>query len=161
MDETTKPSNRIPEPAAALGYLGALPFVVCATAIWLLDTEMRLQIINLVIALGTVLLAFMGGVRWGLAMRMGDGPTFAALGISIAPAMLGGVVFLLTIIWPDDLTVMTGQLGLLIAAFLILLASDFQATRTGEAPDWYPGLRVPLTALVVASMVAAVARLVL
>ncbi len=153
--------GKIPEPAAALGYLGALPFVVCATAIWLGAVEIREPIVMLITALAAVLLAFMGGVRWGIAMGHEDGPSFIALGISVTPAIISGVALLLIILAPGSIVTTTAALGLLIVSLLALLWSDLQATQAGEAPEWYPGLRIPLTALVVVSLLASLARIVL
>ncbi|MGF1453787.1 MAG: DUF3429 domain-containing protein [Alphaproteobacteria bacterium] len=153
--------GRIPEPAAALGYLGALPFVVCATAIWLGAAEIREPIVTLIAALGAVLLAFMGGVRWGLAMGDEGGPGFLALGISVTPAIISGVALLLIILGPGAITTTAAALGLLVVSLLALLWSDLAATCAGDAPEWYPGLRIPLTALVVVSLIASLARIVL
>ena len=41
---------------------------------------------------------------------------------------------------------------LLVVAFACLLVFDSQASRKAQAPAWYPRLRLPLTAVVVVSL---------
>ncbi|MCP5432346.1 MAG: DUF3429 domain-containing protein [Alphaproteobacteria bacterium] len=144
-------SHPIPQPAAALGYLGALPIVVLAVAAWLGDAGLKSFAIGTEIMLGALLLVFIGGVRWGLAMAAAPGPGFASLAVSVVPALL--VWGVLTV---EDRAI---QLGILIAAFLALLVSDLRLTARGGAPAWYPGLRVPLTVLVVGALGASLAAL--
>jgi hypothetical protein len=37
-----------------------------------------------------------------------------------------------------------------------MLVVDVRATRSGDAPPWYPKLRIPLTSMVVASLLLGV-----
>ncbi len=154
-------SNRIPESAAALGYAGALPFVLAAAGVWMLDESARPTAIAVLLGFALMILSFMGGVRWGLAMRFEGGPTFPQLLISVIPAAIAFVVYLTGVFWGQTGPVLIAQFVILIVAFAGLLWSDFLATRQGEAPSWYPGLRVPLTILVEASLVAALVRVAL
>ncbi len=151
-DQTT---SRIPAAASTFGYLGALPFAVGATAFWLLEDARALAALA---AYGAIILSFMGGVRWGLAMTRAEETGFAQLGLSIAPAFVAWAALLTTILWPDDPLAPAIQLLLLTAAFAGLLWSDLQATRRDLAPAWYPGLRIPLTVIVLASLAVALAR---
>lgn len=132
----------VPPVAAALGYAGAVPFLVGATGV-----ALALLPATPLLAYGAVILAFMGGIHWGLGMP-GTTPDARRLGLSVVPALLGWAALLLG-----------GRPGLLLlaAAFVGLLALDLATVRSGAAPAWYPSLRVPLTAVVVASLLLAAA----
>jgi hypothetical protein len=132
----------VPPVAAALGYAGAIPFLAGATGV-----ALALLPAGPLLAYGAVILAFMGGIHWGLGMP-GALPDGRRLGLSVVPALLGWAALLLG-----------GRHGLLLlaVAFLGVLALDLAAARSGAAPAWYPSLRVPLTAVVVASLLLAAA----
>ena len=75
-----------------------------------------------------------------------DGPSFSRLGASVVPSLLGwGAVFL-----PASVGLLT-----LAGGFLAMLFFDWHASQQGRAPAWYPRLRWPLTATVVASLILA------
>ncbi len=154
-------SHRIPEAAAALGYAGALPFIIAATAVWMIAPDLRAVTVQFLVGFGVVLLSFTGGVRWGLAMRAEGGPTFLQLLIAAVPAGISWITIFLGTIWPGLAIGPIVQLVLLIVAFGILLWSDFIATHAGEAPQWYIGFRAPLTILVELSLIAALVNLLL
>jgi len=44
---------------------------------------------------------------------------------------------------------------LLALAFAAMLGVDIWATRVGQAPEWYPKLRIPLSCVVVAALLFA------
>ncbi|NWG46305.1 MAG: DUF3429 domain-containing protein [Alphaproteobacteria bacterium] len=142
--------GQIPQPAAALGYAGALPVVILAVLVWAGSDAVAAFALPTLIQLTTIILAFMGGVRWGIAMAGPAGPRFGPLIVSILPALIAWPVMVI-----ENRVV---QMALLVMAFAGLLVSDLRATRRGEAPAWYPGLRVPLTVLVVGSLGACLAR---
>jgi hypothetical protein len=144
----TPGAQAIPSAAAVLGYAGALPFVVGATVLWLSDAGMGQAVHFAILTYGAVILSFMGGVRWGLEMvgPHSDAPRAGTLIVSVLPALIawGALLISRPIL----------QLAILIVAFAWLLLSDRGATRRGEAPAWYPGLRIPLTLTVEASLAA-------
>lgn len=135
-------ATAVPPIAAALGYAGAIPFLVGAAAV-----ALALLPPTPLLAYGAVILAFMGGIHWGLGMP-GSAPDAGRLALSVVPALLGWAALLLG-----------GRPGLLLlaVAFLGLLALELATTRSGVAPSWYPTLRVPLTAVVVTSLLLAAA----
>lgn len=140
-----------PPAAKWLGYAGALPFIAGAIGSMPFAEALRPFAFMALLGYGAIILSFMGGVHWGVAMIRGD-HEWAALGRSIVPALLA------------LLAVMLGGaigLGVLAAGFAGLLAYDEQETRAGRVPEWYPSLRRPLTAIVVTCLViGALARLV-
>lgn len=143
----TKPT--IPRPALVLGWLGVLPFATfSALAISgaLLASETAT---NALILYGAIILSFMGGAQWGLAMSGSDdvatlGPRLA---ISVLPALAAfGLWFLGSSM---------ALLGLSFT-FLALLSYDISTTRAGKAPPWYAKLRIQLTSAVVVCLLLAV-----
>ncbi|BCX19300.1 MAG: hypothetical protein KatS3mg117_2982 [Geminicoccaceae bacterium] len=135
---------RVPEPAALLGFAGLLPFVAGALAA-LAGGPLGPWASAALLAYAAVILSFMGGVHWGLAMSA-ERPSWLRYGASVVPALLGWAALLLG-----------GRFGflLLVASFASLLAYDLGAVRAGEAPAWYPRLRWPLTTGVVLTLLLA------
>jgi Protein of unknown function (DUF3429) len=139
--------SRIPPVALALGIGGLIPFVACAAAVAL---DVRLPVIDdparALLGYGAVILSFLGGVRWGFALRMlDDGLRAQALVISVVPS----IVAWLTLLAP----VMMG-LAVMPLLFLLLGLADRRLTDVG-APAWYARLRVLLTSIVVLTLLAA------
>lgn len=130
-----------PAPALALGLLGLVPFVAAAI-IPLLHPPATDISARALVAYGAVILSFIGGVRWGLAIssRAAEGVA-GPLVISIAPSLVGWIAVLIG-----------GRAGLatLALALAVLLVADL---RLAVAPAWYRALRLPLTAGAVASLV--------
>ena len=138
----------VPPAAKWLGALGALPFVALAAAATIPDIPYREPAWFALAAYGAVILSFLGGVHWGLTIA-GFGPqgtvcrTSRRLAYSVIPSLVGWGALLLP-----------RPIGLLVlaAAFAAAVLFDSWASRIGEAPSWYPKLRWPLTAVVVASI---------
>jgi hypothetical protein len=138
---------RVPRSAAWLGGLGASPFVALAVATPWLDGADRLFAAHALLAYGATILSFLGGIQWGLAISSIDNANSARLAarltLSVVPSLAGWVALLVT-----------GTAGLLILAVSIaaVLLVDLRATRIGEAPLWYPRLRIPLSCAVIAAL---------
>ena len=139
--------TRIPLSAALLGALGAAPFIGLSCAIPLLDGSPRTITAHALVAYGATILSFLGGVHWGLAIGSGSGGKNGALParlvVSVIPSLAG---------WAGLLVPETTGLFILAAAIAAMLGVDIQATRLGQAPPWYPKLRIPLTCVVVATL---------
>jgi len=139
-------SLAVPSGAAWLGGLGLLPFVAGALLVATTDSPWAIDGLR---SYGAIILSFLGGIHWGLAIAddgasSGLGAIWPRLGASVIPALIAWVALLL------DPTM--GFL-LLAIAFVLLLLGDLAATRRGFAPRWYPRLRVPLTSIAVLSLV--------
>ena len=95
-----------------------------------------------------VILAFMGAIHWGLAMRADEASDQAPvqLGLSVIPPLLGWFALSL----PINLA-----LPVFFLAFAALYFADVWAVRHGLAPVWYLALRKPISIVVVASLVVA------
>jgi len=140
--------THVPSPAKWLGALGAIPFVFLALAGPFIEASFQERAHFGLAAYGAVILSFLGGVHWGLAIAdagsvQSNGATFARLGISVVPSLVGWGALLLS--KPISLLVLA-------AAFLGLLLFDMHASRKAQTPAWYPKLRLPLTVVVAASL---------
>lgn len=144
--------RRVPRPAAWLGGLGLVPFAAGAAGTWLLADPRREAALFLLAAYAAVILSFMGAVHWGLALREAGGPPARALGASVVPALLAW--FALSIPPAAGLVVMA-------VGFAGVYVLDVRAVAAGMAPAWYPRLRVPLTAAVLACLGIAMAGVLL
>ncbi|MFK7888762.1 MAG: DUF3429 domain-containing protein [Gammaproteobacteria bacterium] len=138
MEQNT--ATRVPANAAWLGGLGALPFIGLALLSIFSNLNDALALLALS-AYGAVILSFLGGIHWGLAIgRAPDAPSTAALILSVVPSLIGWVALLLE-----------RELGLLVlaAAVAAMFFVDTNLTQRRMAPIWYPRLRLPLTLTVV------------
>jgi hypothetical protein len=148
------PSSGLTQAAAALAYAGALPLILAALLVWARPTDIGPQLINLIIVYGGLLLAFFGGVRWGVAVMHRGGPTFANLLGGVMPFVIAFPVFLLEAAWL--------RLLILVIALPVMLLDDLRATRKGSgAPDWYLGVRLPLTIMMEFALVLTLIKVVL
>ena len=105
-------------------------------------------------AYGAVILSFLGGIQWGLAIRKSGGSARTrqgltpVLALSVFPSLIG---------WAGLLTEESLGFGLLILGFVLVLISDVRAVNRGMAPRWYLRLRYPLTGLVIICLTIAAA----
>jgi len=140
MTETTDVTERmmpgVPVAARWLGLAGLIPFAGLAGLVILVPSAASWAI-GLLIGYGVAILSFMGGCRWGFAAAgLGEGPSFAMLGLSVVPALYA---------WAVAALVPALALGGLSVGFLALLALDLALSRRRGAPIWWPALRLPLS----------------
>ena len=127
-------------PAVALAYLGAAPLL--AAALFVVRGGDAAGAAQSFMALyGAMLIVFFGGVRWGVAVMRPGGPTPRALLGACLPPLAA-----LPLFFPGDAA---GKAIIIMAFTLVILLDDLGATRRGDgAPDWYLGVRIPLTVLI-------------
>lgn len=142
-------AKKVPLLASILGYAGLIPFVSGAIFLWSLPVVYHGYLHDTLQSYATVILAFMGAIHWGLAMRDEKLVSQTQLGLSVLPALTGW----LALVWLPVLQIYP----VLIVVFSVLLIADIRATRLGLAPHWYPKLRIPLTIVVVLALFAAAA----
>jgi len=128
-----------------LGLAGLIPFVVLSALTLVGPDGWRDWVSMGLIAYGAVILSFLGGITWGLAVTRNKhhDPLFLA---SMAPFFAA---------WLALLMPRLPGLLLLMVAFIGALANDWLARRDGLAPDWFFTLRLVLTAVVVACLAVA------
>lgn len=134
--------TKVPPAALSLGFSGALPFIAGALAALPILADYRGFGLRLLLEYGAIILSFMGGVHWGVAMLRND-PDKTQLYVSVLPALLA---------LPAALIGGVAGLLLLAAGFLSLLVYDEGESRARRLPAWYPKLRRPLTAIVILSL---------
>jgi Protein of unknown function (DUF3429) len=152
MQEPDSDTTKIPLAALVLGLAGAVPFVVCAIAI---ATDIRLPLVDnpvaALVAYAAVILSFLGGIRWGFALRMND-PLLQtrAFVLSVGPSITAWLLLLPPT--PMALVVMP-------VLFLLLGLAD-QTLGTVGVPAWFMRLRLWLTVIVTLSLLCAIVGLV-
>lgn len=140
-------AGTVPAAAWLLGAAGLIPFLALSAAL-AADTGIDRPWATLALmTYGAVILSFMGGVHWGLAMvretrqDADPGSDLALYGASVIPSLAGW--FAILFLEPGP------AMAVMAASFAGLLAYDFSAIRRGMAPGWYAALRFPLTVIVV------------
>ena len=139
----------IPFGARWLGLLGAVPFVTM-TVVAVTDISSGVDNIGVGLrAYGALILSFLGGIQWGLAIRNSDGNARTRQGLtmmlflSIVPSLIG---------WTAVLVEELLGLGLLIVGFALVLIADVRMVNRGMGPRWHLRLRYPLTAVVISCL---------
>lgn len=128
-----------------LGAAGLIPFFASAAASFAPDEAVRRAALTSFAIYGGVILSFLGGVRWGLALTVQRPIAFV---YAVIPSIIG---------WAAALAVALGYTGAgggaaFAVAFVAQYVWDQSATRDG-APAWYPRLRLGLTIGVLLSCV--------
>lgn len=91
--------------------------------------------VSAMIAYGAVLLAFLGGTRWGAeVLRAPFAPDTWRLALAALPPVLGWIAVL-------AMQIPVPALGLLIIAGALHMAWDIRAARAGLLPPWTVRLR--------------------
>ena len=145
--------------AIQLGYLGAVPFGFGAVVTWttpsFFDAVFADSFISWVLLYGAIIVSFMGGARWGAAIR--DWRPDKLL-ITILPAFVAWLAVI-----PDGLFGAFGldlaaRFSVLLATFVLLLISELMAS--GEWAPWYRTLRMRLTLVTSAFLILTILGLI-
>ncbi len=149
IDRTDAEATSANRTAVRLGMLGALPFLILS--LWLAgiagDHPWRATTILLLTQYSAVVLSFLGGIRWGLAMRRATSPARTLdMAMTILPPLVA---------WASLSVPLPYTFAALAAAFAAHGAWDAFAVHSGAAPYWYGRLRGGLTTVVVAALVLA------
>lgn len=142
--------NKIPRSALILGLAGLIPFFGLSGAIALRISVPYGSASLWLAAYGAIILSFMGGAQWGLAVakaRLSGLTAWRSFGVSVVPALIA---------WPALFLPITWALATLSVTFACLLGYDLWTVRRGEAPLWYGQLRLGLTAAVVLCLTFAI-----
>lgn len=139
--------------ALALGLAGLVPFVAGAGSLWIAVPVLTPPLgFKMVAGYGALVLAFLGGIRWGTAIgpygRLRQGLDF---GLSVLGVVAGLAALFLTPI---------PALTLLIAGFLMQALWDATSVEAGRLPAWFGKLRMVLTAGAVVALIAALVAVV-
>lgn len=134
--------------ASFLAYLGAAPLL--AAALTMIAAPQNAAAQAFLVLYGAALVIFFGGVRWGVAVMKPEGPTMRALLGAVLPMLAALPLFA-----PG--AVQAKMIAIMVLIF-VLLIDDLGATRRGQgAPQWYLGVRLPLTVLIEVAFLVALA----
>lgn len=127
-----------------LAVAGAIPFIAATAALYLSSaSSVRVPAIAALVTYCAVILSFLGGIEWGLAIRDetgNDSTRVAALGLSVVPSLAAWAVLWL----PGP----KWQVGTAIAIFAGVWAADQWMAGKGLLPAWFVDLRTAISALV-------------
>ncbi len=127
-------SSEIPRPALIYGLLGLIPFLALPLLVLAIPAQGEAWL-NLLSFYGALILSFLGGARWGLAIDR-PVPSALTLSLSMLPTLTAFAVLGLL---PGQLDL---QLGVL---FISLILQGIWDIRSHGLPSWYPRLRTILT----------------
>ncbi len=111
--------------ANALGYAGLLPFVGGAALVWLVQGEAHVYAAMALAAYAAVIVSFLGGIHWGLAMRQPEPPP-TTLVWGVVPSLVA---------WPA--VIMPAYAGLVLLGLMLVvsyLVDRRSYPRLGAAP---------------------------
>lgn len=143
----------IPPMALWLGIAGLIPFLAL-TVLYVLQMESRIgwtpgYARDVLVSYGAIILSFLGGIRWGVALKHGDSSHAVKMFIvSVVIPLAAWVALFLP--KPHDIT-------WLIAIFLIVGVADIALVTKGHAPRWFGTLRTILTVGVIGCLITALA----
>jgi len=133
--------------AWVLSLAGFFPFAVFAAALIVLNTEnpLRPLAIDGLKTYTAVILSFLGGIRWGLAMKAVEPEKERhAIAISVIPSIVGWMAIFLPV---------PIAFGVLVLAVAAQGAWDSFAGQQGIFGLWFVKLRTVLTLLVAATLI--------
>ncbi len=146
MSQANFQAYREPIFAAWIGYVGLIPFLTLAFAIWLLPQAFFLQLHQALLSYAAIILSFMGAIHWGLAMAAKEFVGRLQFAISVIPALIA---------WFASLTSPTWNYSILLITFVCLCIFDNYMVKILRAPRWYPVLCIPLTSVAAVSLIIA------
>ncbi len=136
-----------------LGLAGLVPFVVTLAAAWLAPPPGQVVAIQAFLFYAAIILSFLGGVHWGLALAGASGsePAGRRLVVGVLPSLVA---------WPALLLDPPAAAWTLLAGFVALRLYEAGPGAAG-LPHPYRGLRTRLTLVVAACHLGLIARLLL
>ena len=145
-EATGSDASSVPSAAAWLGALGIIPFAGLSLATLFANDVLKGQLSFALMAYGAIILSFLGGIHWGLAIGavpQSDNMLWPRIALSILPSLVA---------WAALLAPFSIGFLVLAAAFVAMLLVDIRASHMHEAPAWYPKLRWPLSCGAVAAL---------
>lgn len=142
-DDSAPPADPPSTLAWALGLAGLIPFVLLAAAQWFSVPGWRMLAGSALLSYGALIVSFLGGIHWGLAMR---GRPLAPVRLiwGVLPSLLGWLAVLLDSPWGQAVLAIS-----LLACFVV----DRSVYRALGLRAWLP-LRATLTAVATLSVAA-------
>jgi hypothetical protein len=134
--------------AGKLGHAGLLPFVAGAALVWFVTAEAHPYVVLALAAYAALIVSFLGGIHWGLAMRSATAlPPMPLLLWGVSPSLLA---------WPALLMPPSAGLPLLGLLLVVCYVVDRKLYPRFGAGAWL-GLRFRLSAVAAISCFVAAA----
>ncbi len=134
-----------------LAVAGAIPFLLATGALFFSEaSSVRVPAITALVTYSAVILSFLAGIEWGLAIRDESGTETTravALGLSTVSSLAAWAMLWL----PSP----TWQVGTALGLFAAVWAADQWMASRGLLPAWFIDLRTAVSALVVAILAIA------
>lgn len=146
-DNPISKDKNIPTAAFILGLAGVFPFMVFGLLAVTLGGEIVTpnQADMLLIGYGAIILSFMAGVRWGLALTVpNENDQALQLTVSTVPSIIA---------WTACFMPFAYGLPLLAFTHAALAVWDIRGMYNGRGPIWYGKLRMILATIVVGILV--------
>jgi len=138
----------IPLPARFFGIAGLLPFIAGAILCWIRITipigPVEITGSFMLLSYGAVILSFLGGIRWGVAMQHGS---MIGSWATVAWAMMPSLIAWFAIMFNSTIGLLMLMLGL-----AMQYAVDYRSTKARITPPWFLTLRTVLTIGAIASI---------
>ena len=138
-----------------LAFAGAVPFLLATAALFVSDaSSVRVPAITALVTYSAVILSFLAGIEWGLAIRDESGTESTraiALGLSTVSSLAAWALLWL----PSP----TWQVGCALALFVAVWGADQWMAGRGLLPTWFVDLRTAVSVLVAVILAIALFRL--
>ena len=156
--------------ANALTLAGALPFVALTVLLPLgaplakaldlpaLGQQITFWVGILLVLYAAVILSFLGGIRFGVAVAVPLRPGARRdIIVSVLPSLAGWVLATVGALglFSGFAAITAGALALLVACFLLQWAWDRRAATAGTVPEWFGRMRSRVTAIVAPTLAVA------
>ena len=135
-------TQKIPQNVRIISCLGLIPFlvgVVGTLEFGFFDVSVNNFLVHTSILYAALILSFLGGCLFGFEIISHQIPKRTQLWIAVLPTLWSILVLSL-----DDF-----QATALILGFMGIFEVDRRVSKSGESPDWWLNLRLPLTFCVV------------
>ena len=146
-DDPIGEDKNIPKAALILGLAGVLPFIVFGLLAMPLGAEIvtPTQADALLIGYGAIILSFVAGIRWGLALTAhNESDQAVQMTVSVVPSLIA---------WTACFMPFAYGLPLLALTHAAVAVWDIRAMHNGRGPVWYAKLRMILASLAVGILV--------
>lgn len=149
----TAAMRTVPLIAILLGAAGLIPFIAGSLGATMLQGDGATRSLLALQGYAAVILAFLGGVHWGIALDAGTNQTEpvqrSRFGLGVVPSLIGWAGLLVTFIGLP----LVG-LGIMAAGFIALTIVEARADQAGLVPKPYMALRWALSILVILCLVS-------
>ncbi|MFZ6676128.1 DUF3429 domain-containing protein [Undibacterium sp. Rencai35W] len=128
-----------------LGFSGLIPFILLSLACWIVHPDWLGYFIKAQLSYGIIILSFLGGLHWGVALMSQNRDT-----ADTRKALIWGVIPTM-IAWCSMVNMGVGFL-VQIVGFVVAYQVDKRLYLSYELPDWFIILRLRLTVVVVTAL---------